>query len=84
VKENFESDLRKDPSLDPNSFIIVPVETANVSSTLVRSHLKQISTEAQNHKEVGNLLVQNGYETEEVVNYILQNFDDLYLHLAAK
>lgn len=79
VKAAFEEDLKSDPSLDRDSFIVVPVETTSVSSTLVRAHLQKINPETQNQKEIGQQLVENGYETQAVADYIIQHFGDLYL-----
>lgn len=79
VIEKFEEAKAKDPAAC-GSFLVVQVETEAVSSTLVRSCLHKITSERQNQAEICKLLVDKNYETQAVADYMLEHFDDLYIH----
>lgn len=78
VQAAFKADVARNASIDPDSFLAVSIETENVSSTLIRTYLKQIRG-PQSQAEIAQQLVDKGYETLEVASYIVTHFDDLYI-----
>lgn len=82
IKEAFVEDLKSGIVVNPD-FYIIEKELDNVSSTDVRAALAGLEDleTPEARKDVVASIVEKGWITESVGNYILENIDSLYLKL---
>lgn len=82
IKEALVDDLKLGIVKNPD-FYVVEKELDNVSSTEVREALAKIDTaeSSQSGSEIITDIVTKGWITEPVGNYILENYESLYLDI---
>jgi hypothetical protein len=81
VQEHYRADLAADLVPEPDSFLFVTREVGAVSSTVVRSELRQLHAAAtlEEKRSAARRLVEQGYLHPAVASYILEHERDLYL-----